>query len=38
MDYEEKEAPPKDEEEQFIIDPDTIPLVNIVTFGSIEGK
>lgn len=37
MDYEEKEAPPEDPEIHWILDTDTIPFVNVVTFGWTEG-
>lgn len=38
MDYEEEEAPPEDPEQHWILEMDTIPLVNIVTFGWTEGN
>ena len=38
MDYQEEEVPVVNEEEKWILDPYTAPLVNIVTFGWTEGK
>ena len=38
MNYEEKATPPEDPEKHWILDTDTVPFVNIVTFGWTEGK